>query len=114
VLTVVECLAGYLAALLALSLATAALWPQAPGLAGVRLAGLLLLGVVLWTGLLLQSFGAVLSAATICCAAALAQTVALVTHAGSPHWIGLIVHGTAAAAQAALVCALLGRVTAHR
>lgn len=114
VLTVVECLSGYLAALLALSLATAALWPQAPGLGGVRLAGLLLLGVVLWTGLLLQSFGAVLSAAAICCAAALAQTVALVTHAGSPHWIGLIVHGTAAAAQAALVCALLGRVTAHR
>ncbi|MGW6911176.1 hypothetical protein [Streptomyces sp. NPDC054940] len=114
VLTVLKCLSGYLLALLVLSLATSALWPHAPGIAGVRLAGLLLLGVVLWTGLLLQSFGAVLSAAAICCAAALAQSVALVTHAGSPHWIGLIVHGTAAVAQATLVCALLGRVTAHR
>ncbi|WP_369168789.1 hypothetical protein AB5J49_13130 [Streptomyces sp. R28] len=114
VLTVVECLSGYLAALLALTLATSALWPHTPGVSGVRLAGLLLLGVVLWTGLLLQSFGAVLSAATICCVAALAQTVALVTHTGGPHWVGLIVHGTAAVAQAVLVCALLGRVTAHR
>ncbi|MDF3149990.1 hypothetical protein PBV88_54845, partial [Streptomyces sp. T21Q-yed] len=112
--TVVECLSGYLVALLALSLATSALWPHAPGVSGVRLAGLLLLGVVLWTGLLLQSFGAVLSAATICCATALAQTVALVTHSGSPHGVGLIVHGTAAVAQVVLVCALLGRATAHR
>ncbi|MFG2548654.1 hypothetical protein ACGFWF_01715 [Streptomyces sp. NPDC048581] len=112
--TVLKCLSGYLLALLVLSLATSALWPHAPGIAGVRLAGLLLLGVVLWTGLLLQSFGAVLSAAAICSAAALAQTLALVTHSGSPHWIGLIVHGTAALAQATLVCAQLGRVTAHR
>lgn len=104
--TVAECLAAYLAALLALTLTT--------GSTGVHLAGLLLLGVVLWTGLLLQSFGAVLGTTTICCVAALAQTVALVTHAGSPHWIGLIVHATAAVAQTALVCALLGRVTAHR
>ena len=104
--TVAECLAAYLAALLALTLTT--------GSTGVHLAGLLLLGVVLWTGLLLQSFGAVLGTTTICCVAALAQTVALVAHAGSPHWIGLIVHATAAVAQTALVCALLGRVTAHR
>ncbi|AZQ34253.1 hypothetical protein EJ357_12805 [Streptomyces cyaneochromogenes] len=114
VITLLKCLCGYLVALLALSLTTSALWPHAPGIAGVRLAGLLLLGVVLWTGLLLQSFGAVLSAAAICCAAALAQTLALVTHSGSPHWIGLTVHGTAAVAQATLVCALLGRATAHR
>ncbi|KMS69817.1 membrane protein [Streptomyces viridochromogenes] len=117
VFTVVECLAAYLVTLLALSLATAALWPHAPhaaGIAGVRLAGLFLLGVVLWTGLLLQSFGAVLGAATICCLAALAQTAALLTHTGSPHWAGLIVHGTAAVAQVVLVCALLGRATAHR
>ncbi|MFJ8532680.1 hypothetical protein [Streptomyces sp. NPDC093591] len=114
VITVLKCLSGYLIALLALSLTTSALWPHAPGITGVRLAGLLLLGVVLWTGLLLQSFGAVLSAATICCGAALAQTVAVVTHSGNPHWVGLIVHGAAAVAQAALVCALLGRATAHR
>lgn len=114
VLTVVECLVAYLVTLLALSLATSALWPHTSGFAGVRLAGLLLLGVVLWTALLLQSFGAVAGAAAICCAAALAQTVAVVTHTGNPHWVALIVHGTAAVVQAALVCALLGRVTAHR
>ncbi|MCT9077858.1 hypothetical protein [Streptomyces fulvoviolaceus] len=113
-LTVVRCLASYLATLLALSLAASALWPDAPAVGGVRLAGLLLLGVVLWTGLLLQSFGAVLSATTVLCAAALAQTLALVTHAAGPHLAGLIVNGTAAAAQAALVCVLLGRATAHR
>jgi hypothetical protein len=112
--TLVECLTAYLATLLTLSLAISALWPQAPDIAGVRLAGLLLLGVVLWTGLLLQSFGAILSATAICCAAALAQTLALATHTGNPHWVGLTVYGTAAVAQAALVCALLGRVTAHR
>ncbi|MFD3930540.1 hypothetical protein [Streptomyces sp. NPDC058614] len=113
--TLVRCLTGYLAALFALSLATSALWPHAPAAAGgVRLAGLLLLGVVLWTGLLLQSFGAVLSTAWVCCAAALAQTAALAAHAGSPHWVGLIVYGAAAAAQTGLVCGLLGRATAHR
>lgn len=113
-LTLVQCLTGYLATLLALSLATSALWPHAPGVGGIRLAGLLLLGVVLWTGLLLQSFGAVLSAAVICCAAAVAQTLALATHSGSPHRVSLIVYGTAAGVQAALVSGLLGRATAHR
>ncbi|MFD9332434.1 hypothetical protein [Streptomyces sp. NPDC060065] len=113
--TLVRCLTGYLAALFALSLATSALWPHAPAATGgVRLAGLLLLGVVLWTGLLLQSFGAVLSTASVCCVAALAQTVALAAHAGSPHWVGLIVNGAAAGAQTGLVCGLLGRATAHR
>ncbi|MCX5557077.1 hypothetical protein [Streptomyces sp. NBC_00038] len=113
--TLVQCLTGYLAALLALGLATSALWPHAPvATGGVRLAGLLLLGVVLWTGLLLQSFGAVLSTASVCCVAALAQTVALAAHAGSPHWVGLIVNGAAAGAQTGLVCGLLGRATAHR
>jgi hypothetical protein len=113
-LIVVRCLAGYLAALLALALTAAALWPGSPALAGVRLAGLLLLGVVLWTGLLLQSFGAIHGAAAVCCTAALAQTLALITHTGDPHWVGVTVHGAAAAVQAALVCGLLGRATAHR
>ncbi|MEU5315612.1 hypothetical protein AB0G67_02595 [Streptomyces sp. NPDC021056] len=103
VTTLVECLTAYLATLLVLGLAMSALSP-----------GLLVLGVVLWTGLLLQSFGAILSATAVCCAAALTQTLALLTHTGDPHWGALIVHGTAAAAQAALVCALLGRATAHR
>ncbi|MET9900891.1 hypothetical protein [Streptomyces sp. NPDC006446] len=111
----VRCLAGYLAALLVLGLGTSALWPHAPTAAdGVRLAGLLLLGVVMWTGLLLQSFGAVTGTAAIVCAAALAQTAALATHTGDAHWVGLIVYGTAAGAQIALVCALLGKATAHR
>lgn len=112
--TLVQCLAGYLATLLVLAHATAALWPQAPDLDGVHLAGLLLLGAVLWTGLLLQSFGAVLGAAVVCCATAAAQTLALATHPGDPHGIGLLVYGVAAALQAGLVCGLLGRATAHR
>ncbi len=113
-LTVAQCLAAYLAALLALSLAASALWPHSPVPGGVRLAGLLLLGVVLWTGLLLQSFGAVTGATAVCCAAALAQTLLLVTHTGDPHAAGLLVYGTAAVVQGALVCVLLGRATAHR
>lgn len=112
--TAARCLTAYLAALLALVLATSAGWPGAPAVTGVRLAGLLLLGVVLWTGLLLQSFGAVLGTTAICCAAALAQTFALVTHTGSPHWTGPVVHAAAAPAQGVLVCVLLGRATAHR
>jgi len=112
--TLTLCLIAYLAALTALTLLATTLWPHTPGLNGVSLAALLLLGMVLWTGLLLQSFGAVLAAATTCCAAAAAQTLALLTHAAAPHWIALYVNGTAALVQAALVCGLLGRVTAHR
>ncbi|MGW0880948.1 hypothetical protein [Streptomyces sp. NPDC002671] len=112
--TLARCLSGYLAVLLALTLATIALWPHTPALSGVHLAGLLALGVVLWTGLVLQSFGAVLGASAVCCAAALAQTLALLTHAAGPHLVALAVYGAAALAQAALVWGLLGRVTAHR
>ncbi|MEU9334589.1 hypothetical protein AB0D49_15715 [Streptomyces sp. NPDC048290] len=108
----VRCLGSYLAVLLALAALTAALWPGSPFPGPDRLTGLLLLGVVLWTGLLLQSFGAVAGAAAICCAAALAQSLTLFTDAGDQSH--LWVHGTAAAAQAALVCVLLGRATAHR
>ncbi|MER6161692.1 hypothetical protein ABT147_40320 [Streptomyces sp. NPDC001868] len=112
--TLVQCLAGYLASLLILAHATAALWPGAPRLDAVHFAGLLLLGAVLWTGLLLQSFGAVLGAAAVCCATALAQTLALVAYPGDPHGSGLLVYGVAAVIQAGLVCGLLGRATAHR
>ncbi|MFI6372032.1 hypothetical protein [Streptomyces sp. NPDC050546] len=114
VLTVVACLAAYLATLLLLSIAASALWPHSPAPGGIRLAVLLLLGVVLWTGLLLQSFGAVTGATAVCCAAALAQTLLLVTHTGDPHPAALAVYGTATVVQGALVCALLGRATAHR
>ena len=113
-LTLTLCLTAYLAALLTLTLLATALWPHTPGINAVSLTGLLLLGMVLWTGLLLQSFGAVLAAATTCCAAAVAQILALLTHAAGPHWIALYVNGTAATVQAALICALLSRVTAHR
>ncbi|MFF4538519.1 hypothetical protein [Streptomyces aureus] len=114
-LALLRCLSGYLAALLVLGLGVSSLWPHAPAAAdGVRLGGLLLLGVVMWTGLLLQSFGAVTGTAAVVCAAALVQTAALATHTGDAHWVGLIVHGTAAGAQTALVCARLGKVTAHR
>lgn len=109
-----ECLAGYLAVLFVLALAGTLLWPDAPALGGMRLATLLLIGAVLWTGLLLQSFGAVTGAAAVCCAAALAQTVALATGAGSAHLVGLCVAAVAAALLAGLVCVLLGRATAHR
>ncbi|MEU9985596.1 hypothetical protein AB0E10_02125 [Streptomyces sp. NPDC048045] len=112
--TLARCLTGYLAALLALALAATALWPHAPAPAGLRPAALLALGTVLWTGLLLQSFGAVLGAAAVCCAAALAQSLALLTHAGAPHTVALAVYAGAALAQAALVHGLLGRVSAHR
>ncbi|MFI2436917.1 hypothetical protein [Streptomyces sp. NPDC018693] len=111
--TVIACLTGYLLVLLTLALLTSALWPHSPGLAGVRLTGLLLLGVVLWTGLLLQSFGAILGATAIACTAALTQTAALLSHL-PPHSVALTVYGAAATAQAVLVCALLGRATAHR
>lgn len=114
VLTVVRYLSAYLAALLALSLTASALWPHPPVPAGARTAGLLLLGVVLWTGLLLQSFGAVTGATVVCCAGALTQTLLFLTRTGDPHTAGLIVYGTAAVVQAVLVCALLGRATAHR
>ncbi|KUN87294.1 hypothetical protein AQJ64_06665 [Streptomyces griseoruber] len=112
--TGVECLAAYLLVLLALGLSATALWPDTPGLTAVRLADLLLLGVVLWTGLLLQSFGAVRGTAAVCCAAALAQTLALLTHLADPHGVALTVYATAAAVQALLVRTLLGRATAHR
>ncbi|MEV6546850.1 hypothetical protein [Streptomyces sp. NPDC051665] len=112
--TLTLCLTAYLAALSALTLLATTLWPHTPGINGVSLTALLLLGMVLWTGLLLQSFGAVLAAAATCCAAAVAQTLALLTHTAGPHWIALFVNGTAALVQAALICALLSRVTAHR
>jgi len=113
-LTLTLCLTAYLAALLTLTLLATSFWPHTPGVNAVSLTGLLLLGMVLWTGLLLQSFGAVLAAATTCCAAAAAQTLALLTHAAGPHWIAVYVYGTAATVQVVLVGALLSRVTAHR
>ncbi|MFF4428929.1 hypothetical protein ACFYZ4_07125 [Streptomyces sp. NPDC001513] len=112
--TLARCLAVYLAVLLLLGLTGTLLWPGAPGLTGVRVATLLLLGAVMWTGLLLQSFGAVRPAAAVCASAAVAQSLALLTGLGQPRAVQLVVAGTAAAVLAALVCLLLGRATAHR
>ncbi|MEJ8644659.1 hypothetical protein WKI68_31930 [Streptomyces sp. MS1.HAVA.3] len=112
--TLTRCLAVYLTVLLALGVAGTMLWPDAPGLTAVRVATLLLLGAVMWTGLLLQSFGAVRPAAVVCASAAVAQSLALLTGLGQPRVVQLVVAGTAAAALAALVCLLLGRATAHR
>ncbi|MET9362801.1 hypothetical protein ABZX93_18045 [Streptomyces sp. NPDC006632] len=106
------CLGAYLLVLAALAEAGTRLWPDAPALSGPRLAALLLIGAVLWTGLLLQSFGAAVGAAVVCCAAAVAQTLALVLAA--PPSTGLVVSGSAAALLALLACVLLGRATAHR
>ncbi|MFJ4779190.1 hypothetical protein [Streptomyces sp. NPDC088762] len=112
--TLARCLAAYLVVLLALGLAGTLLWPDAPGLTGIRALTLLLLGAVMWTGLLLQSFGAVRAAAVVCASAAVAQSLALLTGLGQPRLVQLVVAGAAAAALAALVCLLLGRATAHR
>ncbi|NUO47041.1 MAG: hypothetical protein HOV82_34020 [Streptomyces sp.] len=93
--TLLHCLTAYLLTLLALALTT-----------GISPTPLLLLGTVLWTALLLQSFGAILSTTAICSVAALAQTFAPLS--------ALTVYAIAATTQAALACALLGKATAHR
>ncbi|MFD3543094.1 hypothetical protein ACFWUQ_26865 [Streptomyces sp. NPDC058662] len=112
--TLARCLASYLAVVLALGVTGTLLWPDAPGLTAVRVATLLLLGAVMWTGLLLQSFGAVRPAAAVCSSAAVVQSLALLTGFGHPRAVQLAVAGAAAAALAVLVCLLLGRATAHR
>ncbi|MEV4428716.1 hypothetical protein AB0K23_25715 [Streptomyces sp. NPDC049602] len=104
--TLVVCLGGYLTVLLALALAATLAWPGAPWPTLPRLVTLLLIGTVLWLGLLLQAFGAVLSAATVCLLAAAAQTVEPAA--------GPVAAGGAAAVLATLTCALLVRPTAHR
>ncbi|HEY9372707.1 MAG TPA: hypothetical protein VIU94_30400, partial [Streptomyces sp.] len=104
--TLALCLGGYLAALLVLALVGILVWPGAGSPEPGRLFGLLLVGVVLWLGLLLQAFGAVSSAALVCLLAAAAQIT--VPEAGPA------ITGTAAAVLAVLSCALLVRPTAHR
>ncbi|UNO42497.1 hypothetical protein [Streptomyces sp. MST-110588] len=109
-----RCLLGYLAVLAALDAAGTFLWPDGPPLDAARLGGLLLLGTVLWTALLLQAFGAVAVSAVVCGAAAVTQTVVLLTGPLSPVLTQLIVCGGAALVLSALGSALLGRATAHR
>ncbi|MGN9790863.1 hypothetical protein ACTMTU_07110 [Streptomyces sp. OZ13] len=109
-----ECLCGYLAILFALAVAGTVLWPGAPALDGVRSATLLLVGAVLWTGLLLQSSGAANQAAAVCAGAAAVQTLGLLTGTGGPAAVGLCVAAVSACVLAVLVRVLLGRATAHR
>ncbi|MCX4980452.1 hypothetical protein [Streptomyces sp. NBC_00572] len=104
--TLVLCLGGYLTVLVSLTLAVNVAWPGAPWPALPRLVTLLLIGTVLWLGLLLQAFGAVLSAAAVCLLAAAAEVAAPAA--------GPVAAGGAAAVLAVLACVLLVRPTAHR
>ncbi|MGW6396190.1 hypothetical protein ACWFR1_38120 [Streptomyces sp. NPDC055103] len=104
--TLVLCLGGYLTVLVSLTLAATLAWPGAPWPTLPRLVTLLLIGTVLWLGLLLQAFGAVASAAAVCLIAAAAQTAVPAA--------GPAATGGAAALLAVLTCVLLVRPTAHR
>ncbi|GGX11333.1 hypothetical protein [Streptomyces chryseus] len=109
-----RCLGAYVALLFALLAATTLLWIGAPVPDPARATGLLLIGVTLWTGLLLQAFGAVTTAATVCGTAALLRTAALFADPPVPAVAAFAVPVVAAAVLTALVCVLLGRATAHR
>ncbi|MFF5387342.1 hypothetical protein ACFY5H_03090 [Streptomyces sp. NPDC013012] len=104
--TLVLCLGSYLTVLTVLALVVTLLWPGAPRPALPHLLALLLVGTALWLGLLLQAFGAVLGAATVCLLAAAAQTALPAA--------GPAATGGAAAVLAVLTCVLLVRPTAHR
>ncbi|WP_344633633.1 hypothetical protein [Streptomyces glaucosporus] len=111
------CLAGYLAVLAALVLAVGGIWTGGPPEDPVRPAAVLALGAVLWTGLLLQAFGAARTPAAVVLAAARAAAAALVWRAPGatgPAAVQLAVCGAAAVVLLAAVTALLGRITAHR
>ncbi|MEE1942851.1 hypothetical protein V1L54_26150 [Streptomyces sp. TRM 70361] len=122
-LVLVRCLAGYLAVLAVLVLAAGALWPGGarPEVTDpVRTAAVLALGAVLWTGLLLQAFGAARLPALTVLAAAGAETAAFgwgvpgpLGPAG-PAAVPLTVCGTAAAVLIVAAAVLTGRVTSHR
>lgn len=111
------CLAGYLTVLAALVLATAALWPGGPPADPARLPAVLALGAVLWTGLLLQAFGAARTpAAVTAAAAALCAAAPLWLRPGppGPDTVLAAVCATAALVLLATAAALLGRITTHR
>ncbi|MFF2568235.1 hypothetical protein [Streptomyces sp. NPDC058084] len=101
-----RCLGGYLALLSVLTVTAALLWPGAAVVSAGRVGSLLLVGAVLWLGLLLQAFGAVSSAAAVCLPAAAAQALAPAA--------GTVAAGVAAAVLCVLTRVLLVRPTAHR
>ncbi|MFF7725155.1 hypothetical protein [Streptomyces sp. NPDC008001] len=108
------CVAAYLAALAVLSLAAGALWPDGPPVTAARMAALLALGTVLWTGLLLQAFGVAWPPALLCLGAAGAEAAALALRFAAPVATQLVVCTAASAGLLAAAGALLGRITAHR
>ncbi|MFF6774834.1 hypothetical protein ACFY8W_14915 [Streptomyces sp. NPDC012637] len=108
--TLARCLGGYLAVLFVLTVTAAVLWPGAAAVSPQRVVSLLLVGAVLWLGLLLQAFGAVVSAAVVCLLAATAQGLA---QAFAPA-AGPAAAGAAAVALCVLTRVLLVRPTAHR
>ncbi|MBT2385492.1 hypothetical protein [Streptomyces sp. ISL-11] len=108
------CVAGYLGALCVLALAAGALWQDGPPLTAPRLSALLALGAVLWTGLLLQAFGAAWAPAALCLSAAGAETAALTLDISAPVTVQLVVCTCTAAALLAVATGLLGRLTTHR
>ncbi|GAA2910741.1 hypothetical protein GCM10020221_03220 [Streptomyces thioluteus] len=108
------CLAAYLAALAVLALATGAVWPDGPSPTVLRIAGLLALGAVLWTGLLLQAYGVAWPPALLCLSAGAAEAAALAARLPSPATVQLVVCAGTTAALVAAATALLGRITAHR
>ncbi|MFJ2743906.1 hypothetical protein ACIO3O_30130 [Streptomyces sp. NPDC087440] len=110
--TLARCLGQYLLVLTVLAAIGTLVWPQAGGFDGVRFLALLLIGTLMWTGLLLQAFGAVQAAAGVCGAAAIAQTLAVLS--GADAGVSLAAPGAAALLLAALAYGLLGRATAHR
>ena len=110
-------MAGYLAVLLPLAWLGSLLWPHGPGTDLGRFVLLLLLGAVLWAALLLQAFGRVWAAVTVCGAAATAELAGLLlprfAHLG-PLSVQLAVCAVTAAVLPSLAWTLLGRATAHR
>ncbi|MFF5972478.1 hypothetical protein ACFY7C_13270 [Streptomyces sp. NPDC012769] len=104
--TLAGCLGGYLAVLVVLTVTAALLWPGAAAVSAARTGSLLLVGAVLWLGLLLQAFGAVAGAAVVCLLAAATQALAPAA--------GPVGAGAAAALLGVLTCVLLVRPTAHR
>ncbi|MBB5937905.1 hypothetical protein [Streptomyces zagrosensis] len=109
-----RCMAVYLSVLAVLVYTTAALWPDGPHLGPQRLAAVVALGAVMWTGLLLQAFGTAWIPALSTLAAAVVETVPLALHAWTPTSVQLAACCCTAAVLLGAATALLGRITAHR
>ncbi|MFD5466506.1 hypothetical protein ACFWIQ_27295 [Kitasatospora sp. NPDC127059] len=107
------CLFIYLTTVAALDAAATVLWPGAPSLGVPQLAAMLLLGGSLWLALLLNAFGFSWSTALICLAAAVAESVGLLTGA-DPIVLQLIGCGAASLVLTATAGPALGRTTQHR